>query len=551
MGSFALFAILVRWAALIVLNGVKSLASEFGTTIQQQLITVGIVSLIFPNVAQAILVATVDAVRELCITVPNQMLSAWGAAQVLLSQSQWDFALSQLAFSIVQSWGRGLNNLLPALLAIPIVNLIVMIGLGAALGMLMKHLDRHAQASDALPNAQPVARLYNFAFFAILGLATYLSIGAIASISVLQNPSKITEDVSATRLKELLENEREASETAFEDLRSQENPLGEVEKAAAKESDQGFQESVQGWIRFREQIIKMHKDFVASLRKKRDDNISLVITRYQVENMDRIGGRESAKYFLALKDWYTRILTAMETDIKLHADSVEAFESIWGPLGSRLLAAVNEKPVNETPTAREMRIDNVFSEERQSMSAGLNVLLANLKPAPEQYEEPPERPALGSDLGIFSLLASWILRTESLPLALIVGMLGFGLLGSASSTFIREHANRKSGEPLVTDLLGVIVRGLSAAILVFLAVEGGLAVFGVASGGPSPEPNAFVIFLTCLVAAVFSETVWEAASDRLRDALKKGKEENPQNLSDTKVTAPNQTPSGKSSDDRH
>ena len=104
-------------------------------------------------------------------------------------------------------------------------------------------------------------------------------------------------------------------------------------------------------------------------------------------------------------------------------------------------------------------------------------------------------------------------------------MIGFGLLGSASSTFIREHVTREPGQPLVSDLVGVIIRGLSAAILVFLAVEGRLAIFGVPSGAPSPEPNPFVIFLTCLVAAVFSEVVWQAASKRLREALRRGDQE--------------------------
>jgi hypothetical protein len=39
---------------------------------------------------------------------------------------------------------------------------------------------------------------------------------------------------------------------------------------------------------------------------------------------------------------------------------------------------------------------------------------------------------------------------------------------------------------LVRDLAGVLIRGLSAAVVVFLAVEGGLAVFSNPSAVPNP-----------------------------------------------------------------
>ena len=68
---------------------------------------------------------------------------------------------------------------------------------------------------------------------------------------------------------------------------------------------------------------------------------------------------------------------------------------------------------------------------------------------------------------------------------------------------------------LVHDLPGVVIRGLSAAIVVFLAVEGGLAIF--ASG--MAQPNPYVLLFTCLVGAVFSEDVWDWAHKQLRGKL--------------------------------
>ncbi len=157
----------------------------------------------------------------------------------------------------------------------------------------------------------------------------------------------------------------------------------------------------------------------------------------------------------------------------------------------------------------------------------------------------PVRPELGSHLGPFGLVARWLLRTESLALALITGLIGFGLVGSACATFIREQVKRPQQptgiggtktdapkQPLVEDLAGVVIRGFSAAVVVFLAVEGGLAIFA----ADRPEPNPYVLLLTCLVAAVFSEDVWEWAHKNLRDQLGgKTSERNPKSDQDRSV----------------
>jgi hypothetical protein len=121
-------------------------------------------------------------------------------------------------------------------------------------------------------------------------------------------------------------------------------------------------------------------------------------------------------------------------------------------------------------------------------------------------------PAAGTGWGPFGAVARWLLQTKSVPLALITGMLGFGLLGSAIATFVRTGPT-SSKASLTAEVTSVIVRGLSAAVVVFLAVKGGLAVF---SSGDA-EPNAYVVFLTCLVGAVFSEDVWAWARAKFLD----------------------------------
>ena len=141
------------------------------------------------------------------------------------------------------------------------------------------------------------------------------------------------------------------------------------------------------------------------------------------------------------------------------------------------------------------------------------------------YIVTPEPPLPGSNLGPFSLVSGWLLRTRSLDLALIIGMLGFGLLGSAAATFVRERKGnvvppRDQPKPIVEDLAGVLIRGLSAAIIVFLAALGGLAILGT---GPT-DPNPYVLFLGCLIGAVFSQKVWGWAYEWLTGDLDKDRE---------------------------
>lgn len=129
-------------------------------------------------------------------------------------------------------------------------------------------------------------------------------------------------------------------------------------------------------------------------------------------------------------------------------------------------------------------------------------------------------PEAGSGWGPFGRMANWLLRTKSLALALITGMLGFGLLGAAISTFVRSRQQTSPASDL-GDVGRVVVRGLSAAVVLFLAVKGGLAVLTVGE----QEPNAYVLFFLCLVGAVFSEDVWTWARRKFLGRL--GDEQRP------------------------
>ena len=79
---------------------------------------------------------------------------------------------------------------------------------------------------------------------------------------------------------------------------------------------------------------------------------------------------------------------------------------------------------------------------------------------------------MGTDLGVFTFFAGWLLGLESYSLVIIIGLIGFGLLGAAGSTYIRERNNKEENKPLIDDLTGVLIKGFTAAIVVLLGVQG-------------------------------------------------------------------------------
>ena len=133
----------------------------------------------------------------------------------------------------------------------------------------------------------------------------------------------------------------------------------------------------------------------------------------------------------------------------------------------------------------------------------------------------PQRPKPGDHLGVFNKLMGWMFRIESFSAIIIMGLVGFGLLGATGATFIREHgksmADRDRG-PLVRDLPNLLIKGISAALVVFLGVLGSVSLLS-NEGNADQVPDADLLFFLALVAAVFSDTAWDWAKARFQKTL--------------------------------
>jgi hypothetical protein len=117
----------------------------------------------------------------------------------------------------------------------------------------------------------------------------------------------------------------------------------------------------------------------------------------------------------------------------------------------------------------------------------------------------------GSDWGLLGHISGYLIKAQSQDLIIIIGMIGFGILGASilSFTSMTDFFKSVTEEPVISNFPSVLARGFGAALIIYLATKGGLAIF---SGGATTDPNGYILLLTCFIGAVFSEKVWDKAT---------------------------------------
>ncbi|HLZ89403.1 MAG TPA: hypothetical protein VKQ52_19245 [Puia sp.] len=136
----------------------------------------------------------------------------------------------------------------------------------------------------------------------------------------------------------------------------------------------------------------------------------------------------------------------------------------------------------------------------------------------------------GREWGFLGVMSDYLIKTHSSELVLLIGMLGFGLLGASLLSFAPRDENSNfieslSVKPLINNFGGVLARGFGAALIVYLATKGGLALFTL--GGAASDPNGYILLLACFIGAVFSERVWTRISNAFgaKDAAEQGEKD--------------------------
>lgn len=232
-----------------------------------------------------------------------------------------------------------------------------------------------------------------------------------------------------------------------------------------------------------------------------ESGVALAVRFYEQASRRRPGGRESEAHYRSLLEW--------------QFERVEAVASARAECRAALLPSARTL-ISDAEARRRVEEELPFPG---LASARFDPVRIACDPTRPYFSLPPTRPTYGAHLGpVISPIASWLVATESEQATLIVGLIGFGLLGALVSRFVAEsplNVGGTGGPPDVAvetaEIARIVFVGFSAAIIVFVASYGGLLLLS-ESGA---DPNPYVVYTGCLVGAAYGEVIWKEARDRL------------------------------------
>lgn len=502
--------------------------ASFGRTPATRLIALGLVALAAPRAVSSLLAAPVNLLIELTAQLPFQFgrFSAFVSTipnddpRLLELVIRFSVGAQELLSELARSVGnfvRGLNIaeailvLAAWILAGSIVDACLDQGEdGAPAGGTAARLARYLRAMDS-------RRRYGLLLSGFFLAGAYFCVAAIVAIPWLQE-DQVSPAVTRESLENLLEQSlpQELLQAQATSSPASEDPLAGVRVMLGADPAQTspslrliLSSAVERAAQFRAAALLREAQFPAEIAARQERIRKNALVAFQVETVGYMTSQERG-YFM--RD-ITHITSQQYEDLR---QSLRLCRSRIVD-GNAQLASWGQVVRNAMPHLRPAasQAGGLLPQD-----AGITVVVAQLDSVAETFRDacitprdpsavytPPEP---GQGWGPFGALARWLLQTRSIALTLITGMLGFGLLGSAIATFVRARAALPAQPSVVAEISRVAIRGVSAAIVIFLAAKGGLSIL---ANGES-EPNPYVLFFGCLVGAVFSEDVWVWARDR-------------------------------------
>lgn len=267
-------------------------------------------------------------------------------------------------------------------------------------------------------------------------------------------------------------------------------------------------------------VKQLSDDFNSTLDKSlnSDDKLkNIAINMFTTALGESIGAKEKAIYKGRLIQWYIDEQTKW---INIAWETSNAIKSSEKRVVQFLSSLDYRTEYNIDSTAMRLNPDGI--NELNSVYNSITdarTRLYDLKYYDFNPTQAPNKPEIGERFGVFRKISGWLLTTESMTLAIVVGLFGFGLLGAIGSSYIRRlimPLSDTASPQLVDDIGSILVNGISATIVVFLAVKGAIATFA----EDTEELNAYALFFACLLAAVFSDDVWRWAKEKLKEKMK-------------------------------
>jgi hypothetical protein len=252
-----------------------------------------------------------------------------------------------------------------------------------------------------------------------------------------------------------------------------------------------------------QQLIKYQAN---DFRGKLDNIASLSTARFN-EEKDHLSSALLEKFSEELTDYVSEYATSLKNTVYRNALRMQGN-------ASTLLSVSNQVAEN----VKVLLSTNYAESDTSFQTTPTMILNSHFLPEGSAYAiitsdeatlsklQFPKEGRLGADWGgVFSNLIGPIAGSKNSDVLLVIGMLGFGLFGAGIATFIT--GSNETG----IQLLVVLVRGFSAAIVVYLASRGGVAVIN--KGNSDPDPLA--LFLFCFLGAVYSERIWAWAKTKI------------------------------------
>lgn len=538
--AMSLFLIYVGWRVVRALLLYPFGSWEvFGATTSARLIGLGITAIITPRAVEKLVMTPVTLLLRLVERLTRQgasfPVSFERPSNSTVSIQEPLIRLSVMTLEAIAEVGRVLSQAFEGLLT---PDVIIALGIWVIAGRLLSA----AVNSDGMPSsgvggnrlsqyikAMSAAQRHGIVLTTVFLIGAYLSIAAIVAIPWLHE-EKVSPGLSRDALEKILNGILPTAPTADESLKGtatlQADPLVQLADFLDKSPV-----PIQG----ADPMLLVLKGAIAESRAARTRAIARLqqmpfeisqrvtqmrqaaMSAFDLETATLMSNQERGYFMREIQRSISSDYLRLEGARKNCANALSELEKQLGELSQTSIAILSvAAPPNETTSMRasDQQTRAVLMAQPIANAVRSSRTLRDACEPPELQQTVYTAPVAGSGWGPFGAVARWLLQTKSLPLTLITGMLGFGLLGSAIATFVRGGTERGQVS-LTAEVTSVLVRGLSAAVVVFLGVKGGLAIF---SSGDN-EPNAYVVFLTCLVGAVFSEDVWTWARKKFLENL--------------------------------
>ena len=266
-------------------------------------------------------------------------------------------------------------------------------------------------------------------------------------------------------------------------------------------------------------VERLRSEYEQRLRSQ----LGSAVDRYSLELSTSLGEKEAAEHFLSLRDWFQGVVEnatvsfsncvrSVEATRTQHVNLVASMDNLKRRFteDEQLTRYIEE--LNNRQTGEELRVleNSIRSSERSCAFSNGRFI-------------PPNREDYGTSLGIAGFATGWLLGAENLQVALITGLLGFGLLGALLSLFVRLQVDGAAGAPAhdrlksagIVDICVVVFVGFGAALVVYLLSYGGLEIVG---SGETGDPNPYIVFAAAFSGATLCITICERAKKLISDS---------------------------------